>query len=66
MHPRTPGSKLSSPAYRLCMVFVLGYVGVIVLAVYGRISFLRTGQLPMGTRMAGTDGQCVIGIGRYA
>lgn len=70
VHPRTSGSKLGSPAYRICIVFVLGYVVIIILAVLGRIAFLRNGHQTMEEAMgplgSGTDGQCVIGIGRPA
>jgi hypothetical protein len=51
-------------------VFVFGYVAIIILAVTGRIAFLRDGhqtpQEAMGPAGSGTDGQCVIGIGRPA
>lgn len=63
-------SRLKSTAYRICLIFVFGYVAVIILAITGRVAYLRDGSRfglePFDRFAAGTDGACVIGIGRTA
>ena len=61
-------SRLKSPAYRLCILFVFGYLVIIILLVTGRIAFIRDGnQMGAGALYdQGTDGACVIGLGRTA
>jgi len=46
--------RLSSPAYRICSVVVLGYVVILVLMIIGQNSFIRA------------DGICIIGLRGFA
>jgi hypothetical protein len=68
VHPHPSYNRLKSPAYCLCILFVLGYAVVITLAVTGRISFIRDGhQMSQGSIYdTGNDGACIIGLGRLA
>lgn len=69
MHPHPTHGRYGSRAYRICLLFVFGYFVVIILAVVGRIAFIRDGtQKPdhIDHVSLGTDGACVIGLGRAA
>ena len=61
-------SRLKSSAYRLCILFVFGYLVIIILLVTGRIAFIRDGnQIGEGAvHDQGADGACVIGLGPTA
>jgi hypothetical protein len=70
VHPNTHNSRLKSPAYRLCILFVFGYAVVIVLMISNRIAFIRDGNQtiphPADRISHGTDRACVIGLGALA
>lgn len=67
VHAVHPGvGRLRSTAYRICLAFLTGYVVIIVLMLWGRISFLRDGtshRFPYtDITMDGSDNACVIGL----
>ena len=67
VHAVHPGvSRLRSTAYRICLIFLTGYLVVFVLMIWGRISFLRDGTSHFfpytHTVMEGSDNACVIGL----
>lgn len=68
VHPHPSHSRYKSPAYRVCILFVLGYGIVLLLMITGRIAFIRDGnQIAQGGLYDhGNDGSCVIGLGRAA
>ncbi|KIM27611.1 hypothetical protein M408DRAFT_16646 [Serendipita vermifera MAFF 305830] len=68
VHPHPSHSRIKSPAYRLCMIFVIGYGVIILLLIQGRIAFIQDGsQVAHGSIYDhGADGSCVIGLNRPA
>ena len=63
-------NRLQSTAYRICLVFLLGFGVVVSLMTWGRIAFIRDGTthtFPFTEHiMDGSDNACVIGIVRPA
>jgi hypothetical protein len=63
-------NRLHSTAYRICLIFLLGFGVVVSLMTWGRIAFIRDGSthtFPFTEHiMDGSDNACVIGIIRPA
>lgn len=65
VHPHPSHSRRSSPAYRICMLFVVGYGIIIIIAIHSRIAFIRNGhQISPVSDPTINDGACIIGLGR--
>jgi len=67
VHAVNPGvPRLRSTAYRICLVFLTGYLVIFVLMIWGRVSFLRDGTFHYfpytNATMDGSDNACVIGL----
>ena len=63
-------NRLQSTAYRICLVFLLGFGVVVSLMTWGRIAFIRDGTthaFPFTEHIKdGSDNACVIGLVRPA